>query len=128
MLPRNLIKRDFHLLGTVYQPASLTLDGMISPGALGSSITCSAACITVGEHPPFWCSSASLLYMDSLLALNEQLKMCAEHRSWNQALRKTTALFPSDLDFFTSARVSASAAANCVLSACEHRRVGDSVW
>lgn len=129
VLPRELLKRAFHLLGTVNETAgAIDLDGQRLPGAQGAPATSPVLCISVGKNLTVRCSTAGLTHMSAVLGLNEQLKMCADFRSWIQVVRQSTAAFPRELEFLVGARVPVAAAADFIWSSCEHRRVGEPAW
>lgn len=118
LLPRELVKRAFGLLRTISKTVgALDLDGQSSRGAPDAPATSPVLCIFVGKKPTMRCSTAGLNLMSSVLAVNEQLKMCADFRSWIQVVRQSAAAFTWELEFLVGARVPVAAAAEFVWSA-----------
>lgn len=115
VLPRKLIKRTFRLLSAVNETdGALDLAGHASPGAPGAPSTSPVLCISVGKNLMMRCSTAGLTYMSSVLALNEQLKLCADFLSWIQKVRQSTAVFPWQLEFLIGAQLPVAAATDFI--------------
>lgn len=79
VLPRDLIKRAYPLLGTEKDISrSLALNILSSQGASGEAASngdSRVACTTIGKHPSVQCSTAFLTLMSSVKSCNEQLKL-----------------------------------------------------
>ncbi|OSX74807.1 hypothetical protein BU14_0267s0008 [Porphyra umbilicalis] len=146
LLPRNLLKEAFRILGTAGSSGSagcsVDVDPPQAPSASagdapsGSSTAAGgsavgrqpALCITVGKHAPMMCSTPTLVTMSGVHYLNQQLVLCPAFESWVKELTESTAKFPWELEFLVGSTLSVAAAADYVWASCSERRVGDSAW